>query len=149
MDPFQTPSLGLSKLMDTLVGLGTMARRGLYYCSSIVCTSTPDKFSRRSLDLSRSDRLVDSTKFKKAIESVYTSILPKGFFPFVYLRLVLDAYGTETSRLSVFASSLDIEPHRVDVNVHPTKSEVRQHFESKHPLSVTDPALPGTFSRGR
>lgn len=82
--------------MDTLVGLGTMERRGLYYYSSIVCTFTPDKFSRRSLDLSTSDRLVDSTKFKKAIESVYTSILPKGFFPFVYLRLVLDAYGTET-----------------------------------------------------
>lgn len=53
------------------------------------------------------DRLVDSSKIKKAIDGLYTTYLPKGASPFVYLALELD-------------------PKNVDVNVHPTKSEV--HF---------------------
>ncbi|KAI4838605.1 DNA mismatch repair protein MutL, partial [Aureobasidium sp. EXF-8845] len=50
-------------------------------------------------------RSVESTAIRKAIESAYTAFLPKGAKPFVYL-------------------SLDIDPARVDVNVHPTKREV-------------------------
>lgn len=50
-------------------------------------------------------RSVESTAIKKSIEQAYNSFLPKGGHPFVYL-------------------SLDIEPQRVDVNVHPTKREV-------------------------
>ncbi|KIW00444.1 uncharacterized protein PV09_07972 [Verruconis gallopava] len=50
-------------------------------------------------------RSVESTSMKKALEQTYSSFLPKGGHPFVYL-------------------SLDIEPHRLDVNVHPTKREV-------------------------
>jgi DNA mismatch repair protein MLH1 len=53
------------------------------------------------------DRLVDSSKIKKAIDSLYTAYLPKGASPWVYL-------------------SLEIDPAKVDVNVHPTKSDV--HF---------------------
>ncbi|ODA77688.1 hypothetical protein RJ55_06290 [Drechmeria coniospora] len=52
-------------------------------------------------------RAVESTNMKKAIELVYASYLPKGGHPFIYL-------------------SLEIDPARVDVNVHPTKREV--HF---------------------
>lgn len=50
-------------------------------------------------------RSVESTTIKKSIEQAYNAFLPKGGHPFVYLNL-------------------DIEPQRVDVNVHPTKREV-------------------------
>lgn len=51
-------------------------------------------------------RSVESSPLKKALEQTYSTFLPKGGHPFIYL-------------------SLDIEPHRLDVNVHPTKREVR------------------------
>lgn len=48
---------------------------------------------------------MESSSIKKGIEATYSTFLPKGGHPFAYL-------------------SLEIEPHRVDVNVHPTKREV-------------------------
>ncbi|KAF1955787.1 DNA mismatch repair protein mutL [Byssothecium circinans] len=62
---------------------------------------------RTSLLLFINHRSVESPAIKKSIEQTYATFLPKGGHPFVYL-------------------SLDIEPQRVDVNVHPTKREV--HF---------------------
>jgi len=50
-------------------------------------------------------RAVESSAVKQAVTRTYATFLPKGGHPFVYL-------------------SLDIEPQRVDVNVHPTKREV-------------------------
>lgn len=50
-------------------------------------------------------RCVESSNIKKAIEQTYSAFLPKNGHPFVYL-------------------SLEIDPRRVDVNVHPTKREV-------------------------
>ncbi|EPS32562.1 hypothetical protein PDE_07522 [Penicillium oxalicum 114-2] len=50
-------------------------------------------------------RAVESTAIKRAVEQTYSAFLPKGGHPFVYL-------------------DLEIEPNRVDVNVHPTKREV-------------------------
>ncbi|ODN92837.1 DNA mismatch repair protein MLH1 [Cryptococcus wingfieldii CBS 7118] len=51
------------------------------------------------------NRLVESSKIKKALESLYTAYLPKGSTPFIYL-------------------ALSIDPAKIDVNIHPTKSEV-------------------------
>lgn len=33
-----------------------------------------------------SDRLVESSRIKRALEAVYSGVLPKGASPFVYLR---------------------------------------------------------------
>lgn len=52
-------------------------------------------------------RSVESSNIKKAVEQVYSTFLPKGGHPFLYL-------------------SIEIDPARIDVNVHPTKREV--HF---------------------
>ncbi|ODV77747.1 DNA mismatch repair protein MutL [Suhomyces tanzawaensis NRRL Y-17324] len=51
-------------------------------------------------------RLVTCDPLKRAINSAYQIFLPKGNHPFVYL-------------------SLEINPKNVDVNIHPTKREVR------------------------
>ncbi|KAI1776902.1 DNA mismatch repair protein MutL [Hypoxylon cercidicola] len=50
-------------------------------------------------------RSVESSNIKKAVEQTYSAFLPKNGHPFVYL-------------------SLEVDPQRVDVNVHPTKREV-------------------------
>jgi len=48
-----------------------------------------------------------SAALRKSIEAIYSSYVPKGSHPFVYL-------------------SIEVDPRNVDVNVHPTKHEV--HF---------------------
>ncbi|KAF2143625.1 uncharacterized protein K452DRAFT_267856 [Aplosporella prunicola CBS 121167] len=60
---------------------------------------------RTTLLLFINHRSVESSAIKKAVEQTYATFLPKGGHPFVYL-------------------SLEIDPQRVDVNVHPTKREV-------------------------
>ncbi|CVK99923.1 related to DNA mismatch repair protein [Fusarium mangiferae] len=64
-------------------------------------------------------RCVESTHIKKAIEQTYANFLPKNGHPFIYL-------------------SLEIEPARVDVNVHPTKREVHFLNEDEIIQSICD-----------
>ena len=57
-------------------------------------------------------RLVESSALRKALETVYVNDLPKDKHPFMYL-------------------SLELNPMNIDVNVHPTKHEVKfLHEES-------------------
>lgn len=53
------------------------------------------------------NRLVDCSNLKRSFEALYSAMLPKGGHPWIYL-------------------SLELQPERLDVNVHPTKREV--HF---------------------
>ncbi|EAL63764.1 MutL DNA mismatch repair protein [Dictyostelium discoideum AX4] len=51
-------------------------------------------------------RLVDSKNLKTGLEQVYSKYLPKGTHPFMFIRLL-------------------VPPKNIDVNIHPTKSEVK------------------------
>ncbi|CAK7228055.1 DNA mismatch repair protein Mlh1 [Sporothrix curviconia] len=68
-------------------------------------TNANFSMKRTTLLLFINGRSVDSTNIRKALDEMYAVYLPKNSHPFVYL-------------------SLEIDPQRVDVNVHPTKREV-------------------------
>ena len=68
--------------------------------------STAGYHSRRTtFILFINHRLVECAPLRRACEAVYSAILPKAEKPFAYL-------------------SLELPPHTLDVNVHPTKREV-------------------------
>lgn len=71
------------------------------------CSNANYSAKRTTILLFINHRSVESSAVRKAIEQAYQMFLPKGGHPFVYLNL-------------------EIDPARVDVNVHPTKREV--HF---------------------
>lgn len=73
----------------------------------ILATNANYHIKKTTFLLFINSRSVESSHLKKALEQTYVNFLPKGGHPFIYL-------------------SLQIEPARVDVNVHPTKREV--HF---------------------
>ncbi|KAL2829936.1 DNA mismatch repair protein Mlh1 [Aspergillus cavernicola] len=77
----------------------------LGFSSSGLATNANYHVKRTTILLFINHRSVESTAIKRAVEQTYSSFLPKGGHPFVYI-------------------DLEIEPHRLDVNVHPTKREV-------------------------
>ncbi|KAJ4352426.1 DNA mismatch repair protein Mlh1 [Didymosphaeria variabile] len=91
---------------NELVTLNAENERWGFKCEGWI-SSANYSAKRTTLLLFINHRSVESSIIKKAVEQTYATFLPKGGRPFVYL-------------------SLDIEPARVDVNVHPTKREV--HF---------------------
>ena len=70
--------------------------------------STPDytRSSKKNYYTFINSRSVKCSVFQKAIDTAYKSLIANGKYPFVVLNL-------------------EIPPHDVDVNVHPTKKEVR------------------------
>jgi len=80
------------------------------FTASGYCSNANYSAKRTTILLFINHRSVESSAVKKAVEQAYQLFLPKGGHPFVYL-------------------SLEIDPARVDVNVHPTKREV--HFLSE------------------
>ena len=89
-----------------IIDFGTEDTRWGFKASGYV-TNANYNSKRTTLLLFINHRSVESSAVKKAIEQAYQSFLPKGGHPLIYL-------------------SLEIDPGRVDVNVHPTKREV--HF---------------------
>ncbi|KAL4975347.1 histidine kinase-like ATPase [Aspergillus desertorum] len=77
----------------------------LGFISSGLVTNANYHVKRTTILLFINHRSVESTAIRRAIEQTYASFLPKGGHPFVYI-------------------DLEIETHRLDVNVHPTKREV-------------------------
>jgi DNA mismatch repair protein MLH1 len=95
-----------SAAANELVNLQTEDQRWGFKCEGWISNANYNA-KRTTLLLFINHRAVESPAIKKSLEQTYATFLPKGGHPFVYL-------------------SLDIEPQRVDVNVHPTKREV--HF---------------------
>ncbi|KAL3495228.1 hypothetical protein BJX62DRAFT_7200 [Aspergillus germanicus] len=77
----------------------------LGFSSSGLATNANYHVKRTTILLFINHRSVESTAIKRAVEQTYSAFLPKGGHPLVYL-------------------DIEIEPHRLDVNVHPTKREV-------------------------
>ncbi|KIJ14511.1 hypothetical protein PAXINDRAFT_115810 [Paxillus involutus ATCC 200175] len=93
---------GGSSSRDTSAGDPDDSER---WSAEAYCTSPNYQAKKTVFLLFINHRLVESSSIKRAIESVYSGVLPKGAFPFVYL-------------------SIEVDPRSVDVNVHPTKREV-------------------------
>lgn len=82
-----------------------IAEKKLGFQASGLATNANYHVKKTVILLFINHRAVESTAVKRAIEQTYSAFLPKGGHPFIYL-------------------DLEIEPQRVDVNVHPTKREV-------------------------
>jgi DNA mismatch repair protein MLH1 len=95
-----------SAVANELVSLKSEDDRWGFKCDGWISNANYSA-KRTGMLLFINHRSVESAVIKKSVEQAYATFLPKGGHPFFYL-------------------SLEIEPARVDVNVHPTKREV--HF---------------------
>ncbi|GME73009.1 unnamed protein product [Ambrosiozyma monospora] len=98
-----------SSVANDLIDLSLQANLdvGLFKCEGMITNSNYYNNKKRIQPIFFiNNRLVACDPLKRAINQVYSSYLPKGHTPFIYLALELD-------------------PVNVDVNVHPTKREVR------------------------
>ena len=79
---------------------------GLQFSASGMVSKPNYNTKKMTFVLFINNRLVDNPALKRGIESVYAHFLPKHTHPWVYL-------------------AVQIKPQLVDVNVHPTKSQVQ------------------------
>ncbi|KAI6798861.1 DNA mismatch repair protein MutL [Hortaea werneckii] len=93
-----------SAVANELIDLDVNNTQYGFRCDGLVSNANYSG-KRTTLLLFINHRSVESSAIKKAVEQTYAMFLPKGGKPFLYL-------------------SLEIDPARVDVNVHPTKREV-------------------------
>ncbi|KUL91046.1 hypothetical protein ZTR_00917 [Talaromyces verruculosus] len=94
-----------SAVANELIDFNVEGTKRLGFKASGLVTNANYHVKRTTILLFINHRSVESSALKKAIEQTYSTFLPKGGHPFIYL-------------------DLEIEPNRVDVNVHPTKREV-------------------------
>ncbi|EED23272.1 DNA mismatch repair protein Mlh1, putative [Talaromyces stipitatus ATCC 10500] len=94
-----------SSVANELIDFNIEDTKRLGFKASGLVTNANYHVKRTTILLFINHRSVESSALKKAIEQTYSTFLPKGGHPFIYL-------------------DLEIEPNRVDVNVHPTKREV-------------------------
>ncbi|KAG7881087.1 hypothetical protein KL937_001934 [Ogataea polymorpha] len=85
---------------------------GLLKCTGLITNVNYDNKKSTPPIFFINGRLVSCEPLRRAIAQTYTTYLPKGHKPFVFLSLELDTVN-------------------VDVNVHPTKQEVRFLFEDE------------------
>uniref|UniRef100_A0A093VT49 DNA mismatch repair protein MLH1 n=1 Tax=Talaromyces marneffei PM1 TaxID=1077442 RepID=A0A093VT49_TALMA len=99
-----------SAVANELIEFNVEDTKRLGFKASGLVTNANYHVKRTTILLFINHRSVESSALKKSIEQTYSTFLPKGGHPFIYL-------------------DLEIEPNRVDVNVHPTKRE-RDHNPS-------------------
>ena len=85
---------------------GEFVAPGALFTVQGLVSNVSHSFRKRITILFFNHRLVQCSRLKRAIASVYADFLPRQTHPFVYL-------------------SIQMPPSCVDVNVHPTKKEVR------------------------
>jgi DNA mismatch repair protein MLH1 len=94
-----------SAVANELIDFNLEDDRKLGFKASGLVTNANYHVKRTVILLFINHRSVESSAIRKAVEQTYSTFLPKGGHPFAYI-------------------DLEIEPHRVDVNIHPTKREV-------------------------
>ncbi|OUC48173.1 DNA mismatch repair protein [Trichinella nativa] len=75
-------------------------------------SSTSYSSKKFTLCLFINNRLVECLALKRGFQALYSNYLPKQCYPFIYI-------------------SMEISPHLVDVNLHPTKAEISFMNESE------------------
>lgn len=107
-----------SAVANELIGVKAESDRWGFKANGYVSNANYS-VKRTTILLFINHRSVESSAIKKAVEQTYSTFLPKGGHPFIYL-------------------SLEIEPARVDVNVHPTKREVNFLHEEEIIETICD-----------
>lgn len=92
--------------LDIEIDDETRENYGLVSCKGLISNTSFENKKTIQPIFFINNRLVVCDPLRRAVTSVYGTYLPKGHRPFIYM-------------------SLTIKPENVDVNVHPTKKEVR------------------------